>query len=307
MFSNFLKLFLKNESLPEIQRKFQHLYFTDQQYNEILQQKGFVKIENIVSEDELYKLQEAYNNLSKLPEYNIADKFQNSGRFRSATIRNFVMNSIGSFSRDFLPKIFNTEIFELETTGAFQIKPPSSKSDLNPHQDSPVVDELIHNSVYVWIPLCDIDEKNGPVWVLPGSHLWGNHQRSLNVHWVFEKHTQLLWKYMQPITMKKGDLLCWDTALIHGSSPNLSNETRVAITTTVLPKDYRMVDYFADKKTQKDSVEKYEVYRSFWETEDIMKRPACPPNKFSGLEKKVFPSNINKQMLQDLILKYYVQ
>jgi hypothetical protein len=68
-----------------------------------------------------------------------------------------------------------------------------------------------------------------------------------------------------------------------------------------------MVDYFADEKTPKDSVEKYEVYRSFWENEDIMKRPACPPNKFSGLEKKVFPSNINKQMLQDLILKYYVQ
>ena len=74
------------------------------------------------------------------------------------------------------------------TTGAFQIKPPSKVSELNPHQDAPVIDETIDNGLFVWIPLCDINEQNGAIYVLPGSHLWQNHQRSLNVKWVFEKH-----------------------------------------------------------------------------------------------------------------------
>jgi hypothetical protein len=303
MLSGFLHLFSKDEPLPDIKRRFQHEYFIHGEYNSILKKNGFIKIEDCISENRLKVLEDAYRKLSTFPTYTITDKFQNSGRFRSPEIRNFVMESIGTFSKEFLPEIFDINVFESETTGAFQIKPPSQKSDLNPHQDSPVTDELIHNSIYVWIPLCDITEKNGPVWVLPGSHLWGNHQRSLNVHWVFEKHTKLLWKYMQPVLMKKGDILCWDTALIHGSTPNQSADTRVAITTTVLPKNYTMVDYFADEKTRKGYVEKYEVYRSFWENEDIMKRPACPPNKFSGLEQKVFPAAISKMALNQLILK----
>ena len=149
--------------------------------------------------------------------------------------------------------------------------------------------------------MCDITEKNGAIYVLPGSHLWGNHQRSLNVPWAFENHTKTLWKEMEPIYIQKGDVLCWDTALIHASSPNLSMNTRVAITTTLLPKDFKMVEFFKDKKTPYDSVEKYQVERSFWEKEDIMKRPPCPPNKNLGLEKLTFPISISKKQLLNLI------
>ena len=304
MLNSFLQLFSNKKTIPEIKRKFVHQYFNNEDYNHQIQQYGFLKIENILTNNELDMLEQAYQKLCEFPDYSIQDKFQNSGRLRSTDIRNFVMNAIGAFSIEFLPKLFNINIFELETTGAFQIKPPSQKSDLNPHQDSPVIDELLHNAVYIWIPLCDITEQNGPVWVLPGSHLWGNHQRSLNVNWVFEKHTKMLWKYMKPISMKRGDVLCWDTALIHGSSPNLSNDMRIAVTTTILPKSYNMVDYFSDDKTQKGNVEKYEVFRNFWENENIMKRPSCPPNKFISLEKKVF-DKISKTDLQKLILKYH--
>ncbi len=304
MLKGFFKLFSRKKLLPEINRKFQHQYFLNQDNNEILKKQGYIKIENCISDEEINYLQDAYHQLCQFPEYSIEDKFQNSGRFRSPEIRNFVMNKIGDFSANFLPKIFDESVFDKNTTGAFQIKPPSKKSELNPHQDSPVIDELLHNAVYVWIPLRDINETNGPVWVLPGSHLWGNHQRSLNVKWIFEKHTKLLWKYMQPISMKKGDILCWDTALIHASSPNLADDTRVAITTTILPKKYAMVDYFQDENTSKQTVEKYEVYRHFWENEDIMKKPSCPPNKFLKSEQVVFPNNLSKKEVEEIIIKH---
>lgn len=278
-------------------------YFINEEYHHEVKKNGYVVIKNIVTEKDLTFLQDVFNNLELFPAYKIDDKFQNSGRYRSADIRNFVMKNIEIFSKEFLPGIFNTSIYDEHTTGAFQIKPPSKVSELNPHQDAPVIDETKFNGLFVWIPLTDITEKNGAIYVLPKSHLIGNYQRSLNVPWIFEPYTKLLWKYMQPIYLEKGDILCWDSALIHASSSNLSNENRIAITTTILPKNFKMIDFFKDKNTPADSVERYEVERSFWENEDIMKRPPCPPNKFIGLEKLVFSQKIKKSDLSKLFKK----
>jgi Phytanoyl-CoA dioxygenase (PhyH) len=307
MLTQFIRRFTRKKTIPEFKRTFNDRYFSDPSRNHEIETAGYTRIEQVVTGSELQFLEDTFRQLEQFPEYSIADQFQNSGRFRSPEIRNFVMHAIGEFSKPFLPRIFDTRVCAEETTGAFQIKPPSKKSDLNPHQDSPVIDELEHNGLFVWIPLCDINEQNGPVWVLPGSQLWGNHQRSLNVPWIFEKHTKLLWKHMHPVTMKRGDILCWDTALIHASSPNLSKETRVALTTTILPRDFRMVDYYCDDKTAKGTVEKYEVQRSFWESGDIMNRPPCPPNQLTGLEKKVFPDPLSASDVRELIEHYAPQ
>jgi hypothetical protein len=290
------RFFKKKEVSFNFNRILKYNYFKNKNNNDI-QKNGYTIIKNVVSNAQLQFLEDTYLQLTKFTEYTIEEKFQNSGRFRSPEIRNFVMDNIGKFSKEFLPSVFDKDIYDENTTGAFQIKPPSKVSELNPHQDAPVIDETKENGLFVWIPLCNITENNGAVLVLPGSHLWQNHQRSLNVSWVFEKHTKLLWKYMQPIYMNRGDILVWDTAMIHASLPNISNEIRVAITTTLLPKNFKMVEYFKDKQTPKGKIEKYIVERSFWESEDIMKRPPCPPNQFIKLEDEVFNRISKKEII----------
>ncbi|MFN8236826.1 MAG: phytanoyl-CoA dioxygenase family protein [Chitinophagales bacterium] len=285
-------------------RVFPHNYFLEKSLQETINTKGYAVIQNVVDTAQIHFLNDVYEQLTQFQEYSIHDKFQNSGRFRSSEIRNFVMDNIGAFSKQFLPTVFDRSVFDENTTGAFQIKPPSKVSELNPHQDAPVIDETRENGLFVWIPLCDIREQNGAIMVLPGSHLWGNHQRSLNVPWVFEKHTKLLWKYMQPVCVNKGDVIVWDTALIHASLPNLSDQTRVAVTSTLLPKQFKMVEFFKDKQTPKGKIEKYQVGRSFWESEDIMKRPPCPPNQFLEMEDEAFPASISSKQLVSLIQKY---
>lgn len=290
------RFFKRKEVSFNFNRILKYNYFKNKNNNDI-QKDGYTIIKNVVSNAQLQFLEDTYHQLTKFTEYTIEEKFQNSGRFRSPEIRNFVMDNIGKFSKEFLPSVFDKDIYDENTTGAFQIKPPSKVSELNPHQDAPVIDETKENGLFVWIPLCDITEINGAVLVLPGSHLWQNHQRSLNVSWVFEKHTKLLWKYMQPIYMNRGDILVWDTAMIHASLPNISNEIRVAITTTLLPKNFKMVEYFKDKQTPKGKIEKYIVERSFWESENIMKRPPCPPNQFIKLEDEVFNRISKKEII----------
>jgi hypothetical protein len=301
-----IKNFLYNQDEPiqvdqAFNRLFPNHYFIDVKQQDAIERYGYTTIKNALTRDQLSYLQLTFQKLTQFKSYSIAVQFQNSGRFKDPEIRNFVMESIGIFSKSFLPTLFNSDIYDENTTGAFQIKPPSNKSTLNPHQDAPVIDETKENGLFVWIPLCDITESNGAIMVLPGSHLWGNHQRSLNVPWPFEPHTKLLWKHMKPICLNKGDILIWDTALIHASLPNLSRETRIAITTTLLPKDFKMVEYFMDKKTPKGMVEKYQVERSFWENEDIMKRPPCPPNEYLGLEPTILNQTLNSNFVEKLL------
>ena len=303
MLKDIYNIFFPAKPLITVNRNLPINYFKELQYHEEIKSKGYVVIKNVVTDKNISFLQDVFDKLQKFPEYSIDDKFQNSGRYRSSEIRNFVMENIGAFSKQFLSQIFNEALYDTNTTGAFQIKPPSKVSELNPHQDAPVIDEMNYNALFVWIPLCDITEQNGAVYVLPKSHLFGNYQRSLNVPWMFEKHTKMLWKHMIPVYLEKGDILCWDSALIHASSPNLSDKMRIAITTTILPKDFKMVEFFKDKNTPNDSVERYEVERSFWENDDIMKRPTCPPNKFIGYEKLVYNNTISKSALIDLIRK----
>ncbi|MBK9353455.1 MAG: phytanoyl-CoA dioxygenase family protein [Bacteroidetes bacterium] len=159
----------------------------------------------------------------------------------------------------------------------YQIKPASKTSQLNPHQDTPIVDELNLYAIYAWIPLCDVNEKNGTLSVLPKSHLWGNYQRSLNVPWIYEKYTNKLWKLMKPLNINKGDLICFDSALIHASGPNMSNEVRVAYNTAILPKNFQQVHYYMDKDTPKNKVEEYLIDETFYMNENIMQKP---PSRF---------------------------
>lgn len=300
----FLFNFIKTKEIKITPRVFPNNYFLNDVYHQQICTKGYVVLKKVVNEDFITQLNQTYEKLTQFEAYTIDKKFQNSGRFQSTEIRNFVMDNIGAFSKSFLPTIFNCTIFDEDTTGAFQIKPPSKVSELNPHQDAPVIDETKENGLFVWIPLCDIDEQNGAIMILQGSHLWNNYQRSLNVPWIFEKHTKLLWKQMIPLFVNKGDIIVWDTALIHASLPNLSNNTRVAITSTLLPKKFKMVEYFKDKQTPKNKIEKYQVEKSFWETADIMKRPPCPPNEFIELEEQVFPNYISAKQLLSLIDKF---
>ncbi|MEZ5054297.1 MAG: phytanoyl-CoA dioxygenase family protein [Chitinophagales bacterium] len=302
--SIFDKLFRPKEiKIPE--RSFPHNYFLDKSKMDEIKKKGYTVLKQVVTEQQIEYLHTTYQKLTHFPDYNIQDKFQNSGRFRSPEIRNFVMENIEKFSKDFLPTVFDSTIFDENTTGAFQIKPPSKVSELNPHQDAPVIDETKENGLFVWIPLIDITDKNGAILILTGSHLWGNHQRSLNVPWVFDKLTNLLWKNMHPIYVQKGDIIVWDTATIHASLPNLSNEMRIALTTTLLPKNFKMVEYFKDAHTPKNKIEKYQVERSFWESEDIMKRPPCPPNQFLENEDEIY-AQINTTTVKKLIARFNV-
>jgi hypothetical protein len=121
------------------------------------------------------------------------------------------------------------------------------------------------------------------------------------VPWPFKNYVKTLWKYMIPINTNVGDIICFDSALIHSSTPNLSDKLRLAFTTCLLPKNYELVEYFWDNNTPKDMVEMYYIDSYYYKNCNIEKRPDSSLYKKMELQKKIYPSNINRYSLKRLI------
>ena len=258
-----LNLKYDSQFLTKKKRNFYPFYLKDKPQLTKYSVDGFLVIKNVVSEDIITHMTDFFEELRNQGLLEFSESFLNSGRVKSESTRKKVVSFIKKISDEILYPLVDINLCDIETGGAFQIKPSGKSSQLNPHQDTPIIDETEFYAMYVWIPLCDVNNQNGTLSVLPGSHLWGNHQRSLNVPWVYENISNDFWKDMINLDVKKGDLICFDSALIHGSKANLSKQTRVAFTCAILPKNFQLVHYYKDDKIPSEKVEKYYVWTFF--------------------------------------------
>lgn len=124
--------------------------------------------------------------------------------------------------------------------GAFLIKPANTVSLLEPHQDWNLVDEEKERSFNIWIPLQDVNEENGTIYLLPRSHSRFNTFRGPKIPSPFLKIEKQIWQYLTPLTMRAGEALIYDHGLIHGSGANLTQKERLGVVLGVIHKHAKM-------------------------------------------------------------------
>lgn len=151
-------------------------------------------------------------------------------------------------SSDFIRQIVEPAIASYLTDykllgGAFVVKPANGKGILQAHQDWNLVDETQHRSYNIWIPLVDVNEKNGAIYVLEGSHNKMQTFRGPNIPSVFKNIEQELWPYLKILPMKAGEALFYDHALLHGSQPNFTEKVRLGIVVGVIASNAKMQLY----------------------------------------------------------------
>lgn len=280
-------------------------FFLDAAHHAHYLQHGWCIVPGVVTQQEIDSFMRTFDEISKLEGFELDKNLLNSGRLFNPEIRKKTQEVINLNAQTVLPRMFRMEKVDPHTGGAYQVKPPHINSDLQVHQDSTVIDEEKDYCLFVWIPFCDVDETNGPIWVLPGSHLWGNVQRSLGVPWNFLKHKETLHKYMHPVPVKKGDVMVFDPAMIHSSAPNLGTEIRHAITITVLRKNYQLVYYFKNKEIAPDLIEKYEVDENFYYGYDFVSKP--DETRWKKTVVKYEPFDLRKKELEKLIRHHLPQ
>lgn len=113
------------------------------------------------------------------------------------------------------------------------------------HQDWSIVDEHKYESLNLWIPLQDVDENNGAMWIVKGSHKINRKVRGAghlfpNYRPVFDQ----LKPYISSFPMKAGEALLFYHSTIHGSPKNQSKEARAVVQISILPEKAPLQIFF---------------------------------------------------------------
>lgn len=128
----------------------------------------------------------------------------------------------------FEPFIESTFLERKYIFGAFTIKKSGDLSVKPSHQDWSFVDENKSQGIGLWCPLIDVNEKNGALGVLPGSHKYFFNIRGTGTRTEYETVSQFMEsKVFKFLKMKKGQVLIFDNRIIHFSKPNLTTNKRI--------------------------------------------------------------------------------
>jgi len=203
------------------------------------------------------------------PEYRKG--FHSLSHHNGATLRNESIEMIAEYYQPALEKIIHPD-FEV-LPGVHLIKSQGLRSRLGYHQDSALVDERNSFSLQAWMPLQDTNWKNGTIYVIPGSSSYVNPQRGPTVPNMLLESIRRVDKYGLPVNMKAGEVLFFNSRMIHGSSRNFRKQRRLAVNAIIKPRKEPIVYYFYDKRSNTENVEMYRITDEFYANEDIYSRP----------------------------------
>jgi len=122
--------------------------------------------------------------------------------------------------------------------GAFISKAAGSeKSRVWLHQDYTFADPAEHTAVHIWVPLVDVDEHNGCLKVVAGSHTFFDHISATPQNPSPYKAVvdTLDAHFCTQLPMAAGSALIYDGRLLHGSDNNRSTEFRLALGSSWIP------------------------------------------------------------------------
>jgi ectoine hydroxylase-related dioxygenase (phytanoyl-CoA dioxygenase family) len=134
-----------------------------------------------------------------------------------------------------------------------QYKPPRHGGINNWHQDAPYWPVIKPSTpVTAWIALDDVDASNGCMWMVPGSHKWGDHIKLLertpreqffNVGADFAPaaDAEIQQVKIVPWPVRKGEVSYHHCMTWHGSHENRSDRPRRAIALHFMTGDARFV------------------------------------------------------------------
>lgn len=140
-------------------------------------------------------------------------------------------------------------------TSEFITKPPHSRKVVPWHQDSYYWSSATNSTVTVWLAFSDVDEANGAMKVIPGTHRAG-----VIKHRIADEHSILSFELEQgsfneadavSMILPAGHMSMHTETLIHGSGPNESDRWRIGLVmryskTEVKwdPKQYKGFQYY---------------------------------------------------------------
>jgi len=162
-----------------------------------------------------------------------------------------------------LPHFDNAKVI----AGSFVVKEKNPQGVVPPHQDwSFVENEGEHYSVTCWIPLVPTNMKNGYMGVIKGSHVMLDNKRpspSPQVPTPLMNHLFTIFPYLEMYEMQPGEAFIFDHRTFHASTPNITDDPRIAIGLGFTQADSEICHYNLKMNGKKDTLLKYNVDDDF--------------------------------------------
>jgi hypothetical protein len=258
------------------------------------QANGYVVLP-VLPADVIEELKELYQwILTRLPDGVFSHRVWNSGACQDYEIRKRSIQLVGERCRPFFAQHFNLEAAN-PLVGVLLAKRGKTGDPTDPHQDDSEVDEQAgYYSLVAWCPLMDINEENGVISVVPGSHRLGNHIRSIEMPWEFQPYIKEMTPLYRAIPVKAGEAIMWHPALLHGSTANTSDQDRLAVRYSIHPKGATLRQYFWKKDMPNGMVRGADIDYRYHSTETEAEKAqyyhdlGLVPDGHLGLSRRVF-------------------
>lgn len=197
------------------------------QISEIYNRDGFVAPIDIFSDDEIAAIRAEI----EAAETRWSDALAGPGRNNAHYVLP-VLDRIAHDPRilDAVETLIGRDILVCGTT--LFIKEPETEGFISWHQDARYIGLEPHNWVTAWLAVSDVDERNGCMRMMPGTHkaplvehidTYGEKNmltRGQTVPDVDESQSA-------PVVLKAGQLSLHHPRIVHGSGPNLSDRRRI--------------------------------------------------------------------------------
>jgi ectoine hydroxylase-related dioxygenase (phytanoyl-CoA dioxygenase family) len=232
----------------------------DIKLNKQLKDNGFVVLNQLLDNDTLNKLRKFYNDFNETAGFEIY-RNKNINHVNTAMSKNieYKKNVYNFLYKLIQPKIDQVFKNYKIVIGNYIIKYPGGENECKVHQDIALMEETSSASSYtIWFALDDIDEKSGPLYIIPGTHkIFKNFVRGVGVTLGLNTFKEALLKKAKFVCpLKAGDVLVMNPRVIHGSySTPESHKTRISIGLGIIPKNKDFVIYVRED----DNVKKYKV------------------------------------------------
>lgn len=229
--------------------------FKEIELQERFDRDGFVTLP-FLNADQVAQLAELYSEVEPNPQEGFSSSIYNS----DIDLKIQTSGKIASVFQETVDRNFES----FRPLGcSFLCKTPGERSFMPVHQDWTVVDESKFGSVTIWVPLIDVNEQNGAMRVLPGSHRFSDVLRSPTLPGAFTGLEHDIYARMQWVKVKAGEAVIFNQALLHASPANLGPVIRPIATFGLVPQDAEMLFYH---RLENGKVEKYSVDDDFFLT-----------------------------------------
>jgi ectoine hydroxylase-related dioxygenase (phytanoyl-CoA dioxygenase family) len=185
----------------------------------------------------------------------------------------------------------------------FAVKNSGQKSEFDWHQGINFTYEPQFVSITIWIPLQDVNEQNGNMQVVKGSHrLFNQDVRGHHYLSPFRDIKPLLTsKYTTNLPMKAGEAWIFNHRLVHKSPDNLTDKPRIAVLNALQPSEAPAIVYYKDEIEKANTrIEILEFTEENYHLQNVYRRPDV-----SGVISKGFTDTVDDYQTPESFEKLY--